>query len=60
MAALVVLYFYYKAAVYPAIVVCAIALEVSRLGTMPMADTLATNYCHKLVVTMVLLEEWAH
>lgn len=47
MAALVVLYFYYKAAVYPAIVVCAIALEVSRLGTMPMADTLATNYCHK-------------
>lgn len=47
MAALIVLYFYYKAAVYPMIVVCAIALEVSRLGTIPMADTLATNYCHR-------------
>lgn len=47
MASLVVLYFYYKAAVYPAIVICAIALEVARLGAMPMADTLATNYCHK-------------
>lgn len=46
-ASLVVLYFYYKAAIYPMIVVCAIALEVSRLGTIPMADTLATNYCHK-------------
>lgn len=47
MAALIVLYFYYKAAVYPMIVICAIALEVSRLGTIPMADTLATNYCHR-------------
>lgn len=47
MASLVVLYFYYKAAVYPAIVICAIALEIARLGAMPMADTMATNYCHK-------------
>ena len=46
-ASLVVLYFYYRAAVYPMIVACAIALEVARLGAIPMADTLATNYCHK-------------
>lgn len=46
-ATLVVLYFYSKQTVYPMIVLCAILLEVSRLGTMPMADTQATNYCHK-------------
>lgn len=44
---LVVLYFYYRAAVYPMIVICAVALEIARLGAMPMADTLATNYCHQ-------------
>lgn len=46
-ATLVVLYFYSKQTVYPMIVLCAILLEVSRLGTMPMADTQATNYCHR-------------
>ena len=40
-ATLVVLYFYSKQTVYPMIVLCAILLEVSRLGTMPMADTQA-------------------
>ena len=38
---------YYKAATYPMIILCAIGLEMLRLGAMPMADTLATNYCHK-------------
>lgn len=46
-ATLIVLYFYYRAAVYPMIVICAVGLEISRLGAMPMADTLATNYCHE-------------
>lgn len=46
-ASLVVLYFYYRAAVYPMIVLCAVGLEIARLGAMPMADTLATNYCHE-------------
>lgn len=46
-ASLVVLYFYAKQTVYPMIVLCAILLEVFRLGTMPMADTQATNYCHR-------------
>lgn len=46
-ASLVVLYFYAKQTVYPMIALCAILLETARLGTMPMADTQATNYCHK-------------
>lgn len=44
---LVVLYFYHKALVYPAIILCAIALEAVRLGAIPMSDTIATNYCHE-------------
>lgn len=45
--ALVMVTLYYKAATYPMIILCAIGLEMLRLGTMPMADTLATKYCHK-------------
>ena len=45
--ALVMVALYYKAATYPMIILCAIGLEMLRLGAMPMADTLATNYCHK-------------
>ncbi|MHC1681558.1 MAG: MFS transporter [Clostridiaceae bacterium] len=43
---LVMVALYYKSATYPMIILCAIGLEMLRLGTMPMADTLATNYCH--------------
>lgn len=45
--ALVMVFLYYKAATYPMIILCAIGLEMLRLGAIPMADTLATNYCHK-------------
>lgn len=45
--ALVMVALYWKAATYPMIILCAIGLEMIRLGTMPMADTLATNYCHE-------------
>lgn len=45
--ALVMVVLYYKAATYPMIILCAIGLEMLRLGTMPMADTIATNYCHE-------------
>jgi len=38
---------YYKAATYPMIILCAAGLEIIRLGGIPMADTLATKYCHK-------------
>ncbi|MEQ8199455.1 MAG: MFS transporter [Clostridiaceae bacterium] len=38
---------YYKAATYPMIILCAAGLEMIRLGSIPMADTLATKYCHK-------------
>lgn len=44
---LVMVALYYKSATYPMIILCAIGLEMLRLGTMPMADTLATNYCHE-------------
>lgn len=44
---LVMVALYWKAATYPMIIICAIGLEMIRLGTMPMADTLATNYCHE-------------
>lgn len=46
-ACLVVLYFYYNAMVYPAILACAICLEIPRLGIMPMADTIALNHCQQ-------------
>jgi oligosaccharide:H+ symporter len=45
--ALVMVALYYKAATYPMIILCAIGLELVRMGTIPMADTLATNYCHE-------------
>lgn len=41
---LVVLYFYSKQTVYIGCFVCAIALEVARLGSTPMADTITMNY----------------
>ncbi|MFV0394415.1 MAG: MFS transporter [Coprobacillaceae bacterium] len=44
---LVMVALYYQAATYPMIIVCAIGLELIRLGTTPMADTLATDYCHR-------------
>lgn len=44
---LVMVALYYKSATYPMIMLCSIGLEMLRLGTMPLADTLATNYCHE-------------
>lgn len=44
---LVMVVLYYKSATYPMIILCSIGLEMLRLGTMPLADTLATNYCHE-------------
>lgn len=44
---LVMVALYYKAATYPMIIACSIGLEMIRLGTTPMADTLTTDYCHK-------------
>lgn len=41
---LVVLYFYSKQTVYLGCFICAIALEVARLGSTPMADTITMNY----------------
>ena len=41
---LVVLYFYSKQRVYIGCLVCALALEISRLGSNPMADTITMNY----------------
>lgn len=37
---------YYNATTYPVIILCATGLEMLRLGTTPMADTLSTSYCH--------------
>lgn len=44
---LVMVLFYQRAAVYPVILICAIGLEMLRLGAVPMADTIAMNFCHK-------------
>lgn len=44
---LVMVGMYYQAATYPMIIVCAIGLELIRLGAAPMSDTLTTDYCHK-------------
>lgn len=44
---LVMVALYYKSATYPMIMLCSIGLEMLRLGTMPLADTLATSYCHE-------------
>lgn len=41
---LVVLYFYSKQRVYIGCLVCALALEIARLGSNPMADTITMNY----------------
>ncbi len=46
-ASIVVLYFYSKQTVYAGVVVFALLLEVSRLGAMPMADTISMNYVSK-------------
>lgn len=46
-ACLVVLYFYYNALVYPAILACAISLEIPRLGIMPMCDTITLIFCQE-------------
>lgn len=43
-ASIVSLYFYSKQTVYIGCVIFALILEVSRLGTMPMADTISMNY----------------
>ena len=43
-ASIVALYFYSKQTVYVGVVVFALLLEVSRLGAMPMADTISMNY----------------
>ena len=42
---LVALYFYYKASVYPMIILSATLLECLRLVSAPMSDTITTNYC---------------
>lgn len=44
---LVMVALYYQAATYSMVILCAIGLELIRLGTTPMADTLATDYCYK-------------
>lgn len=44
---LVMIFFYYKAAVYPMIILSAIFLEIIRSGGYPLADTITTNYCHE-------------
>lgn len=46
-ATIVVLYFYSKQTVYLGCIVCAILLEVARLGSNPMADTITMNYTAK-------------
>ncbi|WP_143318236.1 MFS transporter [Clostridium sp. HBUAS56017] len=46
--ALVMVVLYYNASTYLGIILCAIGLEMLRLGTTPMSDTLATSYCHKI------------
>lgn len=45
---IVVLYFYSKQTVYIGCVVFALLLEVARLGSMPMADTISMNYTKKI------------
>lgn len=44
---IVVLYFYSKQTVYIGVVVFALLLEVARLGSTPMADTITMNYTAK-------------
>lgn len=46
-ASIISLYFYSKQTVYIGCIVFALLLEVSRLGTTPMADTIAMNYTKK-------------
>lgn len=46
-ASIVVLYFYSKQTVYLGCVIFALLLEVVRLGSTPMADTIAMNYTAK-------------
>lgn len=46
-ASIVVLYFYSKQTVYLGVVIFALLLEVVRLGSTPMADTIAMNYTAK-------------
>lgn len=46
-ASIVVLYFYSKQTVYIGCIVCALLLEVARLGSNPMADTISMNYTDK-------------
>lgn len=46
-ASIVVLYFYSKQTVYIGVVVFALLLEVARLGSTPMADTITMNYTAK-------------
>lgn len=43
-ASIVCLYFYSKQTVYIGVVIFALLLEISRLGTTPMADTISMNY----------------
>lgn len=47
-ASIVVLYFYSKQSVYIGVIVFALLLEVARLGSTPMADTIAMNYTAKV------------
>lgn len=43
-ATIVCLYFYSRQTVYLGVIISALLLEISRLGSMPMADTIAMNY----------------
>ncbi len=45
---IIVLYFYSKQTVYLGCIIFALLLEVARLGTMPMADTISMNYTKKI------------
>ena len=47
-ASIVVLYFYSKQTVYIGVIVFALMLEVARLGSTPMADTITMNYTAKI------------
>ena len=47
-ASIVVLYFYSKQTVYIGFIVFALMLEVARLGSTPMADTITMNYTAKI------------
>ncbi len=46
-ASIVILYFYSKQTVYAGVLIFALLLEVARLGSGPMADTIAMNYTAK-------------